>query len=77
MFLECPILDANKQGANMNIYEITYTKLEDGILRERKYQIPATSELQAAVELGKMYPDQQEFPYNETVITIISVEKVG
>lgn len=61
----------------MNLYEFKYTKSFNNTTTERKYQIPAVSELQAAVELGQMYPADNEFPYDEVVITIISVKKVG
>jgi hypothetical protein len=61
----------------MNLYEFTYTKTCVDITVTRKYQIPAVDELHAAVELGQMCPDSNEFPYDETIIKILSVKKVG
>jgi len=59
----------------MNLYEFTYTKTKVGVTKERKYQIPAETELDAAVQLGQMYPEDAD--YDSTNIKIISVKKVG
>lgn len=64
----------------MNIYEIVYTKQYDTNmvwpLKERKYQIPAENEQQALIRLGQLNPDIPVFPFEETVVVLISIKKV-